>query len=696
MAWEDIAPRAIASLARDLKITPQQAAGIVGQLGFESEGLQAINERAPVVPGSRGGFGWAQWTGPRRRAFESWAGARGLDINDPEANYGFLVHELQDTPESKVLDKIRSAKDAAEAGRVFTSQFLRPGVPHQDKRDSWVSRAMEFVMPSAQAASDQFDISTLPERVAAAREAGFSDDEIKERLLGNEQVMQRISRAREAGFSDDEIFGRLGFGAQAVQPAAQPTTAQDEPGIAQRFGRQLGLTARHGLEGLGQVADVVTEPIRQLAVNPAARALGLPQATSSTSGLAAQAADALGLPTAQGAQERVAGDVTRLMAGAGGIVGAGGALGRSASPMAQALGRGLAENPIQQIVSAGGAGAGSGIAREAGAGTGAQTAAALAGGLLAGSAANRVMRPRSPRGAPGSVEDLKRRAGSLYDEADMFGVTATPQQTSQFAADMGALAAREGIVTPSGQVAQYPKVSHALKLVEDFAGGQMTVPQMQTVRRALQDAAASTDGSERRIGTMMLSQFDNFTAPLAPQLNEARSLYAAAMRGQQLETLRDLAESRASQFSGSGLENALRTEYRKLNNAIIRGRERGWSPQQAEAIRRVAEGTPAANVARTAGKMAPTGIVSLGLSSGVPYMIGSSLGGPELGYAASLATMGAGMLGRNIATGLTSRNAQLAEQLAMGLNPQARSAAQWMSQNMPIGALYGTLLAGQP
>jgi hypothetical protein len=151
MAWEQLAPQAITRLSQDLSISPQVAAGIVGQLGYESAGLQSINEMQPVVPGSRGGFGWAQWTGPRRREFESWAQQNNLDVADPEANYQFLVHELTQTPEKRVLSKLQGIEDPVEAGKVFTDTFLRPGVPAYDKRASWVEKAVNLMVPAAQA-----------------------------------------------------------------------------------------------------------------------------------------------------------------------------------------------------------------------------------------------------------------------------------------------------------------------------------------------------------------------------------------------------------------------------------------------------------------------------------------------------------------------------------------------------------------
>ncbi len=390
MAWEQLAPVYISRLSKDLDLTPQQAAGVIGQLGYESDGLQSINERNPAVPGSRGGFGWAQWTGPRRQAFESWASENKADLNDPETNYQFLLHELKDTPEGRVLDAVRGSDDAVSAGRAFTDGFLRPGVPAYANRDSWVQKALNLVIPVAQAGTVPKDMN-IQDRIQKARDAGFNDEEILSRIQSNADMAARIQKARDAGFTDEEIFGRMGLSDKKPEAQKAPTEQQDEPGMLDRIGRQVGLTARYGLEGLGQVADIFTEPIRQAVVNPAARELGLPQTTETTGQLASQGADALGLPKPQGALENVVGDTTRLMAGAGGLAGTAGALARGATGAVQAGLQGLAANPAQQIVSAAGAGAAGGATREAGAPAPVQMAAGLAGGLAAPMAVNRGM-----------------------------------------------------------------------------------------------------------------------------------------------------------------------------------------------------------------------------------------------------------------------------------------------------------------
>lgn len=181
-------------------------------------------------------------------------------------------------------------------------------------------------------------------------------------------------------------------GSQEVNTPTTPggDTAQRQDGpersFAQKAGdaimeipRQVGLTARYGIEGLGQAAGVLTEPIRQ-GLNVGLRAAGLPEAAP-TGQVAASAADAVGLPAPQGPNERVVGDVTRLMAGAGGIMGGAGALARGATGATQSAIQALASNPGQQLASAAGAGAAGGAVRESGGSPIAQAAAGLAGGL---------------------------------------------------------------------------------------------------------------------------------------------------------------------------------------------------------------------------------------------------------------------------------------------------------------------------
>lgn len=93
--WGERGGEYVRRLVRDLVLTPEQAAGIVGNLGFESVQFTVLQEIKPTVPESPGGYGVAQWTGPRRKAFEGWCAVRGISPASDEANYGFLTEELR-------------------------------------------------------------------------------------------------------------------------------------------------------------------------------------------------------------------------------------------------------------------------------------------------------------------------------------------------------------------------------------------------------------------------------------------------------------------------------------------------------------------------------------------------------------------------------------------------------------------------
>lgn len=143
-AFDNQAAKMVADLVRDLKLTPEQASGIVGNGGAES-GLKAIQEKNPTS--GRGGYGFFQWTGPRRTAFEAWCKAQGLKQDSYEANYGFLVHELK-TTEKKALARLRLTKTAKAAAETFEDAYERAGVKAWATRVRMAERALALYKAS--------------------------------------------------------------------------------------------------------------------------------------------------------------------------------------------------------------------------------------------------------------------------------------------------------------------------------------------------------------------------------------------------------------------------------------------------------------------------------------------------------------------------------------------------------------------
>jgi hypothetical protein len=314
------------------------------------------------------------------------------------------------------------------------------------------------------------------------------------------------------------------------------------------------------------------------------------------------------------------------------------------------------------------------------------------GGLLSSAATRRATNAAADdmvRAAP-TVDDLQAQAGRLYDEARQLGITASQADTQALYGTMTNLLTDAGLISPTGRMAtSYPKITDALRMVEDYAQTEMNPTQMQQVRRLLQSAARSVDPNEARLGTQMIRAFDTFTDPLAPQFREANRLWRDAAQGELMQQTIELAGIRAGQYTGSGFENALRTEFRSLARQITRG-TLSVSDDMASLINRIASGGPIENFARDIGKAAPRGVVSTGITAGIPFMVGNAVGGPGLGVLASGAALTAGEVGRRAATAMQTRNAGILDALARsgGVMPQV--------QALPPGMYDAGLLRAVP
>ena len=136
------APIAMRRLMRDFSFDVLDAAAIMGNAGYESGGLTIFQEMKPTVRGSRGGFGWFQWTGPRRVAFERYCRLNGWDIRSDRANYGFLAKELIG-PERKAVSRTKRAVGLKAKVVAFEKAFERSGIKNYGSRVIWARRALD-------------------------------------------------------------------------------------------------------------------------------------------------------------------------------------------------------------------------------------------------------------------------------------------------------------------------------------------------------------------------------------------------------------------------------------------------------------------------------------------------------------------------------------------------------------------------
>jgi hypothetical protein len=262
-----------------------------------------------------------------------------------------------------------------------------------------------------------------------------------------------------------------------------------------------------------------------------------------------------------------------------------------------------------------------------------------------------------------TIPQLKDQASELYRAAESRGVVASPEQTQELSENFRKALTDEGRISPTGRVSEvYPKAKEAVQLIDDYAGHSMNPTQIQNVRGVVGDALASPEKAERRLGSILTDVLDQWANPLAPELSQARDVASRYLTAEQLTRARDLAGSRAGQFTGSGFENALRTEYRGLDRAAIKGNAR-FNDDVTGAIEKVARGTPLSNTMRALGRFAPTGTVS-SLASLVPGGFVASSGSPGLGMALGSTISGLGIGGRVAATHMGIKAADNAELIA--------------------------------
>jgi hypothetical protein len=88
------APMIMRRIIADFDLDALSAAAVLGNIGHECGGFRIMQETKPVVPGSRGGFGWCQWTGKRRLAMEAYCARNALDPVSDKANCVALCRTL--------------------------------------------------------------------------------------------------------------------------------------------------------------------------------------------------------------------------------------------------------------------------------------------------------------------------------------------------------------------------------------------------------------------------------------------------------------------------------------------------------------------------------------------------------------------------------------------------------------------------
>jgi hypothetical protein len=238
-----------------------------------------------------------------------------------------------------------------------------------------------------------------------------------------------------------------------------------------------------------------------------------------------------------------------------------------------------------------------------------------------------------------AFEDLAAQSSALFKQAKESGVELNPQYFSNMMKSVGKDLRSEGY-----DARLMPKVSVALeemqnaKIPKDFE-------ELSTLRKFIQNAQKSADPDERRIGTILKAEFDDYVANIPESSviggnkegltawKKARDTYSQMSKSELFTDMLENAELDKTKFSMSGAENSLSQQLRQL--AKNQKKMRLFTSEEQQAIKQASKGTNTQNVLRLFGKFAPTSAVS-----SIPALLTTSVSGP-LGLAMTAGSMGA-------------------------------------------------------
>lgn len=274
------------------------------------------------------------------------------------------------------------------------------------------------------------------------------------------------------------------------------------------------------------------------------------------------------------------------------------------------------------------------------------------GGSLAGNTIERLA-TKLPKG-PQTPAALKSAAGDLYDDVRQANMAFPSTTFGNVAKSARDIAKDQGILLPNGKLdPDYTKVQGVLNILDLYRKSNMIDPaQVLATRQGIASRARDASGtSEGVVLRRILKEFDDETSQLAPQIRVANSMYQRAMKGETLTDLLEIAKVNAGQFSQSGMENAVRGQFRDLSRKIIRGQEIGWTPEEVTAINQIAAGGTIDNALRFVGKFAPRGPVSMGTGMGTVGTALMAMTRDPYVAMAGAGAFGGTALGANVAAG---------------------------------------------
>ena len=259
-----------------------------------------------------------------------------------------------------------------------------------------------------------------------------------------------------------------------------------------------------------------------------------------------------------------------------------------------------------------------------------------------------------------SIDEIKKVASGIYQSLDNSGVRVASEKFGGLVDDIARTLQKEG-ADPD----LTPKATALVRRLTTEAVEPKTLSEIDTLRKVAQDAAGSAEKGEQRLGTIAINKIDDFLDDLGSDIGgketgeafkAARDLWGRAKKAELLDTAIVNAGDQAS-----GFENGIRTQFRQLLKNINTGKQRGFTEEETAAIRKVAQGTKATNIAKFLGKF---GILDGVTSRSLTTLSGAGLAGVATGSTGvAIAVPLVGQLSGALAERMTLNNAKMANSI---------------------------------
>jgi hypothetical protein len=334
--------------------------------------------------------------------------------------------------------------------------------------------------------------------------------------------------------------------------------------------------------------------------------------------------------------------------------------------------------------------------------------ASVLGGVGAGYGASRL----TPETVPvQSLDDLKQGNASDWAKVKASPDTLDPAASARLSPELAAMLQKKRATNPN----LFPRANAT---VDDIAAlPPKSLYEVEEARRlAGRNVAANADEAE--IGVQMKKTIEEYLSSLGPNdvrgvadpeatidlMRKARKDSHQVFKAEEITNKEMRGETRAATTGTGGNEvNAtkqnIRTVFDRERDPTLRGKSGGYTPDEMAAMERVVMGTPAQNLARLVGRMAPTSgalpMMATGWGGAAGLAGGLSTGNPLMAIPALAG--GLGFIGKAAVENMTQREIdRLIATITNGGKAPAQSAARAAANRAVLMQLVPGALGGQP